>query len=384
MAKVELQKIRVAGLKSHYEILVKELQRRGIVQIKDNPEFSEVSPVPMNPTRVDDFELANVEFTINFLSPYATKKGKLESMLTGGKLIMSEKEARKRFEEVEPEVAKIVEECSELEEKAVRARNEIDAAKRKIQKIKDFAGFNFGIGENLNTDSIKTVVGKIPAAKQKDFLEKVAKKTNLVDMEIFHSNKRDIYFRLTYLKSISPEIEDILSEGGFNEVDLSAEFAEFSGQKPADILKKLEKDLVEHENFLEEAKLRKKELARNLDNLKLVYDFYVWRRDEDEIKKDVYSSEHLFAFEAWMPKEKYPALDHWIKQVFVGDVVVMPIEKEKGEKEPALLKNKGAAKSFELITEMYGSPSEEDIDPTPGLTPFFIMFFGICLSDVGY
>ena len=33
---------------------------------------------------------------------------------------------------------------------------------------------------------------------------------------------------------------------------------------------------------------------------------------------------------------------------------------------------------------MYGAPKDEDIDPTSGLAPFFVIFFGICLSDTGY
>ncbi len=384
MAKVELQKVRIVGLRSHYDILIKELQRRGILHIKENPDFFESSVEEMKPSRVDDFDLANVEFAIKFLSPYASKKNKLESILTGGKLIMSEKEARKKFNEFESKAKEIIKECSEIEEKEVRAENEITIDSKKIEKLKNFAGFSFKIGENLDTEKVKTVFGKIATSKKDKFLEKLAKKTNLIDIDIFKSDKRETLFRLTYLREISNEVESILYEFAFKELDLGTEFAEFSGKKVADILKNLEEEIVNNKNYLKEAELRKKELAENLDNLKLVYDFYVWRRDEDEVKKDVYASKYLFAFEAWMPKDKFSPLEHWIKQVFVGDVSIERIEKEKTEKAPTLLKNKGAAKSFQLITEMYGSPKEEDIDPTPGLTPFFIIFFGICLSDVGY
>ncbi len=36
------------------------------------------------------------------------------------------------------------------------------------------------------------------------------------------------------------------------------------------------------------------------------------------------------------------------------------------------------------MTEMFGAPANDDIDPTPVIAPFFIIFFGICLSDTGY
>lgn len=39
---------------------------------------------------------------------------------------------------------------------------------------------------------------------------------------------------------------------------------------------------------------------------------------------------------------------------------------------------------FEPITYLYGVPTAKDIDPTPYLAGFFFLFFGFCLSDVGY
>jgi len=384
MAKVELQKVRIAGLKDHYEILIKELQRRGVMHIKDNPSFSENSTVERESALVDDFDLAKVDFAINLLTPYATKKGKMESMLTGGKLIMSEKAAKEKFEDFEAQVSPLVEECEKIEEFAARAKNEVIAMNKKIAKLENFAGFHSAIGADLNTAKTKTVVGKISTGKRKEFLEKIAMKSNLVDIDIFDSNKKDSFFRLTYAGIIEKEVEEILSGSGFNEIDLASEFAEFAGKYPEDVLKEIKKSVVDHENQVLEGELRKKELAVSLDDLKIVYDFYSWKKDKDSLGKDVFHSKYIFAFEAWLPKEKYSAMEHWIKQVFVGDVSIEAVEEYKDEKVPALLKNKGAANSFQMITEMYGAPKGEDIDPTSALTPFFIAFFGICLSDTGY
>ena len=33
---------------------------------------------------------------------------------------------------------------------------------------------------------------------------------------------------------------------------------------------------------------------------------------------------------------------------------------------------------------MYGLPDYDEFDPTPFLSIFFLMFFGICLGDAGY
>ena len=329
MAKVELQKIRVTGLKSHYIILIKELQRRGVIDIKENNEFSEKSIKTMETSIVDNFDVAKVAFAINYLTPFAPKKGKMESILTGGKLIMSEKDAKLRFEKFEPAISGIIGECEKIEESIVVAVNETANNQKKIKKIENFIKFNSKIGEDLNTETTKTLLGKVLTSNKKNFLEKIARVSNLVDIDVFHSNKEDTYFRFTYSSSVLKEIEVTLSDVGFNEIDLASEFSEFLGKKPIDVLKSLKIDIILYEKNIAEGLIRKKTLAKNLNDLKIAYDFYTWKKDADEVKKNVFESKYLFSFEAWIAKEKYTAIKYWIKQVFVEEVIVERIEKTK-------------------------------------------------------
>ena len=37
-----------------------------------------------------------------------------------------------------------------------------------------------------------------------------------------------------------------------------------------------------------------------------------------------------------------------------------------------------------MVTEMYSLPAYNGIDPNPLMMPFFTVFFGIMLADVGY
>jgi V/A-type H+-transporting ATPase subunit I len=48
------------------------------------------------------------------------------------------------------------------------------------------------------------------------------------------------------------------------------------------------------------------------------------------------------------------------------------------------LKNNKITKPFEMITKLYGMPKPLEVDPTPFLAPFFVVFFGFALSDAGY
>ncbi|HEY5517478.1 MAG TPA: V-type ATPase 116kDa subunit family protein, partial [Coriobacteriia bacterium] len=54
------------------------------------------------------------------------------------------------------------------------------------------------------------------------------------------------------------------------------------------------------------------------------------------------------------------------------------------EQPPVELDNPAFLKPFETLTDLYGRPRYREIDPTPLLAPFFLLFFAICVADVGY
>ena len=66
------------------------------------------------------------------------------------------------------------------------------------------------------------------------------------------------------------------------------------------------------------------------------------------------------------------------------DAVFLLEEPEKPADTPVKLKNRRFAKLFEPITNLYGLPSYVEIELTPLFAPFFALFFGLCLADIGY
>ncbi len=51
---------------------------------------------------------------------------------------------------------------------------------------------------------------------------------------------------------------------------------------------------------------------------------------------------------------------------------------------PILLKNGWFARLFEPISEIFSLPNYREMDLTPLFAPFFMMFFGFCMGDMGY
>ena len=382
--KVSLQKIRITGLRQHYKILMQELHRRGVLQVSKNEEFAAGSTAKEVPDHFDVFDLARIEATIKALSPFVPPKGKMESMLTGGKVILSEEEAKKRFITFSPKADEVISTCEKSQELAVRLKNEIVQLQLRKAEITSFLQYRLFVDEHLETDQTVSVLGKLQATKKDQFVEALATKSPLLDIEVFGDEGRFMYMRLTFAKEIQKEVLQVFQDFGFVETNLAVDFSKFPGKTPKEILSHYEERIEELQKSIDASTKMMKGLAAHVEDLQILFDFHSWRKTKNDARKNVLETKNIFAFEGWVPVSDFKKLDHWMQQIFVGEVSMDKIEPTDKERVPVLLRNKKGIASFDFMTEMFGSPGRTDIDPTPMMAPFFVVFFGICLSDTGY
>jgi V/A-type H+-transporting ATPase subunit I len=94
-------------------------------------------------------------------------------------------------------------------------------------------------------------------------------------------------------------------------------------------------------------------------------------------------TERAFTITGWVREslsgELHAALAPWETELDVA--LCAPLDDEEP---PVELDNPRILRPFEVLTDLYGRPSYRELDPTPLLAPFFLLFFAICISDVGY
>jgi V/A-type H+-transporting ATPase subunit I len=84
----------------------------------------------------------------------------------------------------------------------------------------------------------------------------------------------------------------------------------------------------------------------------------------------------------WLPNENKAKFETFLEP---QSPVYFAEEKiDDNEEPPVLLKNNKFTRLFEPITNLYSLPNYRELDPTPFLAPFFMLFFGFCLGDGGY
>jgi len=123
--------------------------------------------------------------------------------------------------------------------------------------------------------------------------------------------------------------------------------------------------------------------ATDLPILKQLCDAARWHATERDTAATLHRTEQVAVVDAWVPTPSWSTISSEIAAKFTTAAhELLPVD--EAEIPPTLIANRGFSEPFEFVTRLYGVPSHKDLDPTPFLAVFFFIFFGLCLSDVGY
>ncbi len=89
----------------------------------------------------------------------------------------------------------------------------------------------------------------------------------------------------------------------------------------------------------------------------------------------------IFYITGFYPESSAQEVEAFLKQ---QEIACSLKEPDPGDPVPVALKNGFFAKMFEPITKLFSLPDYMELDPTPFFAPFFVVFFGMCLGDIGY
>ena len=150
----------------------------------------------------------------------------------------------------------------------------------------------------------------------------------------------------------------------------------------AELIKQNSEKLDEVENQLKTEQNKAVSLSKNLLKLEILHDHYENLLNREQTKGTAPSTEHTVLLEGWVKKSDYARLEKIVSQF--GASSLSRIEPAEDEEIPVEIENKNYIRPFEMITRLYGMPVSSGVNPTVFLAPFFAVFFGLCLADVGY
>lgn len=255
-----------------------------------------------------------------------------------------------------------------------------EALLKKENWLENWRYLDISPNEWLSSETQLTL-GIIREASRVDFIDMLREKTETHVEELFH-HPTETYIGLLNLKTQQPLVEEILTQFHFMKVDY-----------PYDHAPKKEQALVKEELAFLSAK--EKELFTQINNNHSLIRELQWAEEvvlahieREKIKHQLLQAKHLTIVQGWIASEDKQPLTEFLSQELGKQAVYIsfeaPTKEEITTEIPTKLNNHPLIRPFEMLTEMYSLPKYEEIDPTPWMAPFYFVFFGMMVADIGY
>lgn len=142
-------------------------------------------------------------------------------------------------------------------------------------------------------------------------------------------------------------------------------------------------ELAETTEKLKGLKATIQALKNNIDALKQKYSQSVSELDMYLANNagESAAEEHITILEGFAPVEQRKDIESFLD---TQDVYYISEDAKEEDNPPIKLKNNWFARMFEPIGSMYMLPTYGELDLTPYFAPFYMLFFGLCVGDMGY
>ncbi|MCX7778861.1 MAG: V-type ATP synthase subunit I [Patescibacteria group bacterium] len=372
----QLKKICLVASKSFRREILSFLQELGTVEIIDLGEGhrEEKEMIDLN------YQLARVKFAIDFLAPYQKKekvslKQKITTFLSP-KIKLTKQELNKTVSQTP--WAMIIQETEKLEMDFTTLSSKIKKIQEEKEKVYPWRKLDLNLAEIKKTKNFSFLTGKISLINWPKFLEKIKNEIKLTEVIKVDQLEKDVYCLIIFDRVTEKDLLKFLEENQFIKIELPP-----FKSSPAQYFERLEDELAILEPKMKIVRRKISRLANQQEKLKIIFDWLSWQKEKEEVKQKIQKTNFTLFLFAWVVKDSLPDLQSGLRRITPEfEIIEMPVKAD--EEVPVLLKNKEFVNDFETVTNVYGVPKYHEPDPTPFLTPFFVLFFALCLSDAGY
>ena len=117
--------------------------------------------------------------------------------------------------------------------------------------------------------------------------------------------------------------------------------------------------------------------------LQLAFDRITQDIQKESCKERLLSTDQSFFLDGWVTAPDAGKLEELLGGFDCAYELTDPTEEEIPDV-PVKLKNNFLTRCMNVVTEMYSLPAYDGLDPNPLMAPFFIVFFGMMMADMGY
>ena len=378
MSIVRMNRLRVIAVRDQRDALMLALQRFGCVEVHEPEELlsDEETAAALQPERAQLAErrtaLASMQAAVRVLGQYAPEKKKLLSARP------AVKEADFLDEDALGADAVLAGQINERESRIRRLSAEIARVSADREALSPWEALE----EPLTGAGTKTCgIALFSAAAQIDMTSVLAAAegaSEAVEIVLVSEDEQQHCFLAIALKKELDRIADALRGIGCTQVA----FPGLEGTAKENI-ERLGQEL---EALTQERDALRGELAAlggKTASLRLSCDRLAAEAARAEATERLVGTGSVVILEGWIPAEQTSRLGELLAAFDCAWETREPTEDEVPQV-PVSLKNSRIVKPMNLVTEMYSLPAYDGIDPNPYMWPFFVLFYGIMMADMGY
>ena len=259
------------------------------------------------------------------------------------------------------------------------AKGQIEADRLEVAALEKWEPLELTPQAAVTFSHLGALIGTIPNTDDDALRLTLGAHPDLKFQEVFTDDTEHgvlIFYKIGSLE----EVRKILKEYGFKPFEYD------HVELPAERIAQLKANIRQQEAV---AEVMTKSLAASkneLDQLKVQLDYLCNLSSRQESKNQLASTQNLAALEGWIESNQVQALEACLTEQFGQSILIQTREIREGEEDkvPTKLKNNALVEPFELVTEMYSLPKYGDKDPTPVVSLFYFVFFGMMVADIGY
>ncbi len=380
MAIVKMKKVTMIALQSERNVIIKKLQKFGNLQVVNLEEqinlqgFEELQPDNDNEAvgRLEA-KLSQVKYVLDFLGRF----NKTKKSMFAPRVQVNESQ-RKGYLDNEEKLREIYENCRSIDSKFTEIKSTETKLHNTISQLNPWMSLEMNLENIGSTQNTNTSIGFIPTKYVEEFRGAIQNENLEAYLEMVSEEKENTYMMVIYHHICEERMLQLLKQSGWTKIT----FSEFSGTPKVNI-KRLTEEIIGFENKKEELKKRAEGMVTEIGFLEILFDLLSIEKDKSSVVKDLGRTDKIFMLKGWLP-ERFS--DELVKLLDgLTDKYTLQFEDPSDEDDiPVLLDNPAVVQPFEMITEQYSLPNPRGIDPNLIMTPFFVVFFGMMVTDAGY
>ena len=371
-----MKHLRLLGMESEREALLKTMQDLECVEISHIDGSEEALRTGL--AKPDDRALLNAQEESR---AYRAALAALDRFAPEKKGLFRKRQGVSRASFFDEENERQARAAAEAINADMRRLGEIESERTKNEALRASLTPWLAVDAPLDsTDGVLSLLfGTVGATVTDDALRALSDSlSGLLTWQQASSDKTLRYLLIACHKSVKEQALSALRELGFSTVS----FRGLCGTAEEND-KKLEAALAALESERREIERRVERFGGNRETLLEASDRAAILLRREEAKSRLVETDKVFLLEGWLPADRCTALEKALEPFTCAVETREPAEDEYPQV-PVQLRNNKLTRPLNMVTEMYSLPAYGTLDPNPLMAPFFILFYGIMMADMGY